>query len=115
MGGLTLYESYDESWNIIISTPYLDQYANDTIHRDGLIELDGCVHGLKRDRVVKKRAGVLRKKKKINPPMNEFDALLSPALDGPYAQDVHTLLEPTGAIILQGVHISMIVFAAERQ
>jgi hypothetical protein len=63
ISGSAIYESYDEGWNVIITIPYLDQNAKDTLDGEQLISLDACSCPLtpSRDRIVAKRARILGK------------------------------------------------------
>jgi hypothetical protein len=140
IGGSTLYESYDEGPNVILSVPYLDQHAKDTITRQRLVFSDACDCSTtsNRDRVVQKRARVLQGTGSVvdgpldalfnsNSPLtdildSEDDAMdisegpLMPsiALDGPCAEDFSSL-EPDGDIVLEGGHFYGFNFPAEHR
>ena len=143
IGGSTLYQSYDEGINIILSIPYLDQNAHSTIIANGLVfsETCGCPAASSRDRVVEKRVRVLYLRPVIDgtsdpiqtgidsdPPLTDVvdsedravvvpEVPLTPsiALDGPCAEDVDMLMEPDGAIVLQGGYIYAFKFTSEHR
>jgi JmjC domain, hydroxylase len=138
IGGSTLYESYDEGPNVILSVPFLDQQAQDTITEERLVSSDtcDCATASARNRVVEKRARVLRGSgsdgssdmlfQSSSPltdiPDGDDDAMdtfepssvPSVAMDGPCAKSFSSM-EPHGVLVLQGTPIYRLDFTAEHR
>jgi hypothetical protein len=141
IGGSTLYESYDEGWNVILSVPYMVQHTHDTHTADEIVSLDTCPcpTASRRNRVVEKRARVLRVGPAIDARSDPWDAAfnsnspltdimeieepeveasvsrsqgqLAPsiALDGPWTNDVGASMEPVGDVVLQGEQTILLI------
>jgi hypothetical protein len=129
IGSSTLYQSYDEGDNVIITIPYLDANAYDAIVGDGISDLEYCLCSAasRRNRVTSERRAILMQSLDdpedvdmdvdspddlglfSSSPLTDIDSDLPgpssrvlPALDGPHVVDVAGLMEPDGPVNVQG-------------